>query len=108
MCLCVCLCVLFRDFDVLRFSFWSFSFSDETGQGRVGGIQEGVFLCEVGGVWSLLWLYHDLNRRTLERVLFYLSLSVSDSPFLFLLILFEVSRGSVVLKVLKLSCLTRA
>lgn len=56
MCLCVCLCVLFWDFDVLRFSFWSFSFSDERGQGRVGGIQEGVFLCEVGGVWSLLWL----------------------------------------------------
>jgi hypothetical protein len=47
---------LFRDFDVLRFSFWSFSFSDERGQGRVGGIQEGVFLCEVGGVRSLLWL----------------------------------------------------
>jgi hypothetical protein len=52
----MCLSVCFRDFDVLRFSFWSLSFSDERGQGRVGGIQEGVFLCEVGAVWSLLWL----------------------------------------------------
>lgn len=57
LCVSVSVCVfLFRDFDVLRFSFWSFSFSDERGQGRVGGIQEGVFLCEVGGVRSLLWL----------------------------------------------------